>query len=117
MLDVARELRAIRGLLPESILGQLKFVTIAHRPLPTPVDVARGAGPNHRGYFFGHGIDRPDGETTELPDEEPPRGEIVLFTERIEPLDMHGLAVVLLHEIGHALGYDHDVLVDELGLG
>lgn len=111
-----RVIRAILATLPTAMVERLRFVTIEHRPEPWPEDVKRGASPDHRGYFFGHMIERSDDAETELPDDEPPQGTIVLFTSRIKPLTVKGIAVVLLHEIGHALGYDHDVLVDELEL-
>lgn len=114
---VDRLLKGVLAQIPEAVLERLAFVDIQHRPEPTAADVERGAGPKHRGYFFGHCVERSDDREVELPDEEPPRGTIVIFTKRIQPFTVHGLAVVVLHEIGHALGYDHDVIVDELGLG
>lgn len=109
-------LKAVLAQLPLAIHERLAFVDIQHRPEPTAEDVQRGAGPTHRGYFYGHCIDRSDEREVELPDEAPPTGTIVIFTKRIQPFTVHGLAVVVLHEVGHVLGYDHDVLVDELGL-
>ncbi len=112
----ARVIKSILATLPAPMLERLRFVTIEHRSQPGPEDVARGAGPDHRGYFYGHCVERSDAPEAELPDEDPPQGTIVLFTARIRPLSVKGIAVVLLHEIAHALGYDHDVIVDELGL-
>lgn len=111
-----RAIRTTLGALPTAVVERLRFVSIEHREWPSPVDLKRGVEPDHRGYFFGHMIERSDDAETELPDEDPPRGTIVIFTGRIEPLTVTAIAKILLHEIGHALGYDHDVLIDELRL-
>lgn len=113
---IDRTIRGILAELPPAVARKLALVSIEHRPRPSSADLARGADDSHRAYFFGHQVDRTDEAVTELPDEEPPRGVIVLFTDRLRPLTVKGLAVVLMHEIAHVLGYDHDVIVDELGL-
>jgi hypothetical protein len=106
-------IRAVLAELPDELRRRLAFVNIEHRPHLTPDDVARGATPEHRGYFYGDHADAHDPDSSALPDEQPPRGTIVLFTS--PPFELEELARVLLHEIGHALGYDHDVL-EEMGV-
>lgn len=112
-MTIGRMIRALLAELPDALRARLAFVSIEHRPAPTAEDLARGATAQNRGYFYGHQVDVPEGESTELPDEAPPTGTIVLFTA--PPLELDELAKVLLHEIGHALGYDHDVL-EEAGV-
>lgn len=109
---VRRMIRAILGQLPAPVTERLAFVSIEHRTAPTDEDRARGAGDTHRGYFYGHPIERPGKyeQTTALPDEEPPRGVIVIFTGKIQPMTLEALARVLLHEIAHVLGFEHDEL-------
>lgn len=114
-MRVTRAVRQILAELPPAMLVQLADVAVEHRPHPNAVDVARGATPEHRAYFFGHDVDR-DPTSTALPDEARPRGVVVLFTALLQPLTPELLAKILLHELGHALGYDHDVLEDELCL-
>lgn len=112
---VGRLIRQILAQLPAELVERLAFVKIEHRDQPNALDLSRGVGPDHRGYFYGHEVELDPGSSA-IPDERPPTGEIVIFTGRIKPLTLGELARVLLHEIGHALGHDHDVLVDELGL-
>lgn len=106
--------RAILSQLPKSLRRKLDLVRVEHRPAPTLEDLERGATKEHKGYFFG--VELEHVKTTELPDEEPPRGVVVLFTGKIWPLDVEQIAKVLLHELAHALGYDHDVIEEEMGL-
>lgn len=112
-MKTGRAIRLVVAELPDELRRRLAFVNIEHRPAPTALDLERGATADHRGYFFGDQVDIPDGESSVLPDEAPPRGTIVLFTS--PPFELEELARVLLHEIGHALGYDHDVL-EEMGV-
>jgi hypothetical protein len=102
--------------LPEETRAALRFVSFETRERPTAEDLGRGAKPDSRGYFYGWPALLPEEDSAALPDDEPPRGVIVLFTANISPLDELAVARLTLHELGHALGYDHDVLEEELGL-
>lgn len=117
-LLIARTIRSILATLPAPALERLRFVTFTHREQPTADDVKRGVTPTTCAYFFGHvgELEQDDEPSSALPDDEPPVGEIVIFTGRLRPCTVEQLARVLLHEVGHALGYDHDVLEEELGL-
>lgn len=112
---IARELDA----LPAGLRALLAKVSIDVRERPNAVDLARGARPDQRGYFWGSAPDRLEpgiAVSSELPDLVPPEGEIVLFTANIVPLTEEHLRRVLLHEVGHAFGYSEEDLVQELGL-
>lgn len=106
---------AVLERLPAHIRAQLEEITIEHRPAPTSEDYARGATDGHQGYFFG--AQHEPVQTTELPDEESPRGVIVIFTGRIRPFTLFGLTRVLLHEVAHVLGFEEETIVHEMGLG
>lgn len=112
-IDVA--INHVLGQLPDEIYDRLNRIRFEHRPAPTAEDRERGATDEHRGYFYGLPVELV--ESTELPDEEPPRGVVVIFTSKITPLTVAGVARVLLHEIAHVLGHDEDTIVNEMGLG
>ena len=114
MILTGFRIRRILGLLPARLRAELRRVRIEHRPHPNEIDRARGAGAETRGYFFGHAAEQLEGETTALPETAPPEGTIVIFSARVDSTDE--LARVLLHELGHALGFDHDVIEGELCL-
>jgi len=114
MIFFGARLENILAELPRSVRERLRHVTIHYRRQPNALDIERGALPTTRGYFYGLAPEQLEGETTALPETAPPRGEIVLFSGRIS--DRLELARVLLHEIAHALGFDHDVIEGELCL-
>jgi Zn-dependent protease with chaperone function len=101
--------------LPDDVAMRLDQVAIQHRPAPTAEDFARGATADHHGYYYGTAIEPVTG--TELPDERPPEGVIVIFTGKLRPPTVETLARVLMHEIAHVLGYDETTIVEEMGLG
>lgn len=102
-------------LLPAAVLAQLAQVKITVRPRPLPEDLERGATPDHRGYFFGE--QHEPTQTTELPDEQLPVGEIVIFTERIRPFTTKEIVRTVLHEIAHVVGFEEHEIVNDLELG
>lgn len=100
--------------LPDEIRSQLRGVNVRVVPRAAAIDYERGATEDHNAYFFGHVPDKV--ETTELPDLEPPSGEIVIFRDRLKPYTAERLAHVLLHEIGHVIGLSEDQII-ALGFG
>jgi predicted Zn-dependent protease with MMP-like domain len=114
MMKADQAVRQIVQGLPAGVQARLARVSVQLKPEPDAEDLARGATVDHRGYFYGKPHEFV--ETTELPDEEPPEGFIVLFTAKIKPYTLAELARTLLHEIGHVLGYSEEQLVNEMGL-
>lgn len=108
---IARNLLA--GLPPDTKQA-LADVEIFVRPRPTAQDLERGATPDHRGYFYGIAPE-PSSGGTELPDETPASGEIVLFAAaHSSPLELER---TLLHEIAHVTGHSEEEISNEMGLG
>lgn len=78
-------------------------------------DLARGATPDMRGYYWG------EQDESQCPDRleqdpglsAPP--QIVLFASNIEP-SAEAVETVLMHELGHHVGFDELELVEGLGL-
>ena len=110
-VDVAR--RVIAGLPPET-KAALANVEIFVRARPLPIDLERGATVDHRGYFYGIAPE-PSSGGTELPDETPAAGEIVLFS------DAHRSSLelerTLAHEIAHVTGHSEEEICCVMGLG
>lgn len=114
------------------------------RPVPTSIDLARGAAPTDQGLFVGYPVrseeDEEGGElyveegddvacaegSHELYAEEGddvaevphyrPGGVIVIFGGNIKPLNRANVSAVILHELAHFLGETEEE-VDEMGLG
>jgi len=109
-----------RALLPARIDRLLDDeLCLVLKDKPDAADLARGASPDLAGYFYGRA--RPD---PELEDDEGPRwdlepvagGVVALFAGNIRPQTADRVAIVLLHEIGHYLGFDETELVEGMGL-
>ena len=114
-MKIEQAIGRILSSLPQEVAAKLARIEIQHRAFPTAEDIARGATPDHYGYFYGCPIEPV--ETTELPDEATPEGVIVIFTGKLRPLTPANLARVLLHEIAHVIGFDEQTITDEMGLG
>jgi predicted Zn-dependent protease with MMP-like domain len=112
MNAVAIAKNLVAGLPPET-KAALADVEIFVRAHPNRQDLERGATPDQRGYFWGIAPEPTSG--TELPDETPASGEIVLFASA------HNTALelerTLLHEIAHVTGHSEEEISCEMGLG
>jgi hypothetical protein len=113
-MDALAVMRAVIAGLPPDTAAALKGVTIELRKQFLPIDQARGAKPDARGYFYGVAPE-PSHGGTEIPDETPPSGAIVVFawnhTDELE------IERTLRHEIEHALGRTEEEICAEMGLG
>jgi hypothetical protein len=113
MNAVAITRNVIAGL-PVETKARLANVEFFVRERPTPLDLQRGAKPDQRGYFYGTAPE-PSSGGTELPDETPASGEIVIFAGvHATPLELER---TLLHEIAHATGHSEEEISSEMGLG
>jgi len=107
------ELEKIRSDLPPDVARLLDCVVIVFEPHPTLEEVKEGVDPDQLGLFEGAEY----GDTS-LPD--PPR--IVLWLENLwdyagrDPeIYREEIAITLLHEIGHYLGWDENQ-IEQRGL-
>lgn len=89
-------------------LAELAGVSIRIAWLPDAGDVARGATPAHRGYFWG--IAPEPARDVELPDPTSARGELVIFVGHPTHASELELARTFEHELGHILGRSEDEL-------
>jgi predicted Zn-dependent protease with MMP-like domain len=121
LADVVREVLA--EMPPEAKRFVADHVHIEVRDVPTDEDIARGADPDDRGYFYGRRL-RGDGELEDVEEwyadedddvaevpEAQPGGVVVLFLGNIRPLTRAAVTDVLLHELAHAFGEDEDDVV------
>jgi predicted Zn-dependent protease with MMP-like domain len=105
--------------LPAELREKLEGVEFSIKTSLDEVDLQRGARHHLRGYYWGAERDEEGGLCPDMlermPGEEGPSA-IVLFAQNIEPLTRDSVATVLVHELGHLLGFDEEELVEGLGL-
>jgi predicted Zn-dependent protease with MMP-like domain len=105
--------RAALRALPDETRAKLVNVKIMVSELPDAKDIARGAQPGQRGYFWGT-CPEPI-TTTEIPDDTLPDGELVIFAgvhTSIEEIER-----TLAHELAHAIGHSEEEICEVMGLG
>jgi hypothetical protein len=111
-MDATAVTRSVLANLPAEVKGALTRVGFVLRPALIDVDRARGATDLNRGYFYGVAPEPTSG--TELPDETPAEGEIVIFTNGTSEDE---LVRTILHEIAHCTGHSEQEICEEMGLG
>lgn len=113
-MDALAVMRAVIAGLPPDTAVALQGVRILLRHKYLPIDRARGATPDQRGYFYGIAPE-PSRGGTEIPDDTAALGEIVIFGWN-HSSDVE-VERTLRHEIGHVLGHDEEEICVDLGLG
>jgi hypothetical protein len=113
-MDALAVMRAVIAGLPPDTAAALKNVTFELHDKFLDVDRLRGALPEQRGYFYGIAPE-PSRGGTELPDDTPASGVIVVFGwNHTSDLEVERTA---RHEIAHALGHSEEEISAEMGLG
>lgn len=113
-MDAGAVMRAVIAGLPPDTAAALAGVRILLRHRFEPIDKARGATPDQRGYFYGVAPE-PSAGGTQIPDDTPATGEIVIFGwNHTSDLEVERS---LRHEIAHALGHTEEEISEEMGLG
>jgi hypothetical protein len=100
-LRIMRRLRLQRRLGLEAVSLRIAWVPLAE-------DLARGAGPGQRGYFWGVAPEPARGE--QLPDPTRARGELVVFLGHPSHASELEIERTFEHEIGHVLGLSEQQL-------
>jgi hypothetical protein len=106
--------------LPDPLRPVLEAVDLRVKPAVDAEDLARGARPDLRGYYYAEQDESAEGTCEDLLrcDRDTwgaRRPEIVLIAGNIAPT-LEAVAEVLMHELGHHLGFSECELVDGLGL-
>jgi predicted Zn-dependent protease with MMP-like domain len=110
-VDALAVTRAVLAGLPDETRAALANVEVFVRDEVTDVDRARGVTEHHRGYFWG--VAPEPLISTELPDDTPATGEIVIFTRGVSEAE---IVRTIQHEIAHVTGHSEEDICGEMGL-
>jgi len=106
------EVMRILDELPAGARAELRGTRILLKPTADDEDRKRGVT-SQVAYFWGSRPMDDDGVPGALPSADGARGDVVILLDRVPA---GGFRRVLLHELGHVLGYDEDDL-EAMGLG